>query len=856
MSRLTWWLVGVVPADVAADRLADVEHTRPDGTKLVAFAAGTDAAALLATLRRARPWRLPGRPGTWDFGPALRLPSGALVGSGASLVQVRGLRAGRAWPLSSRRLVAALRRYDAAPSTPADDAFTALEHLAWSLPRDPELWGRLTVQLNNRHDAPAAIRAGRRAVRNAEGRDRRVALRRLADACVEAGRFAAAERIARRLVERALAEDDADEGVRCTYTLGNALRNLGRLTDAEPRFAEVARGAATRGPAFTLLRIRASRMQLWTLARMGRYADAERIGAANAIPAPSEPMLAVGTLPVSLDPPTLPRPQVIEHINLYATWAEAALESGRAEDAERRYRAMYDLATRHQLRSHAMRARFGLAWATLRLGQLDIATAWCRFKPGQFEEGNEGFVAPLRYLQGEVALARGDLAPAAACAAEVREALEAGRAGASGLPGRSPHLEWCCLSLEARIAARRGEVEQALVLAQEGIAVVERTLADVGGPLACPQFLDDKVPLYGTAVEAAAALGRWDEALLAAEAAATRAIRERVNGAGVLPAPTLADVQVGLGALQGAGCAAVTLFAGPTDLLIFDHTGGRHERLVGMSARMRGLVSQVEAALHRGGPVPELLWAAAAQLEPLTRLVGESTAPLVLFPHGWLRSLPWDLLPVGDGTLAERRPVATGLSLSTTTTCALSERRRRSLLLAPTVLTADLLRGAVATLRPGLVQFAGKTDLLDAMGDAWTLLVAHGAPRALQLADGELPTSTLLEERWGGGIVLLASCSTAAVPNGTTDPLDIVAPALIACGSDAVVAPTVPVPAAGALQFLTTLASRLDRGEPLGDAFRAARLATVDTPGTAAFQVLVRNVGALHSALPPPDIRR
>lgn len=818
------WLVGAIrgaPARVDAD----LEHPLDAGTRLCAWrvGAGGDWSGLEAAVQRAAASIRPARGAILAIGTG-RPHGRMLLGLTASAVERRARDPGR-WrrhPVLSRRLREALERI---PHDPA-----ALELRARSRPRDGRLWWAWGAALRRTGRYREAARALRRAVLVTPPPAAPALLQELSVALLGDGDAKGAEWYACQVV--AQAATPAAE-VEARFTLAGAWLATGRLELAEAAFRELVEAALDRGDRF--LAARALRRRVVCLTALGQHAKADR------------------ALAAALDPPDDPAgasvAEAVEACELHAAWAENQKAAGLVDEAEGHLRTMLAVASRYGLVHAARRARVALAWTSLRSGALQAAVAGAEGVLEETRASDPALAAVAAYVAAEVRFQMRDHAAADRLLAVAEAGPRGPTRGESGPLCRVENLEWMVASLRGRMLRRAGLAERAQNVLEAGIGALERAPGWALGRHVAVEWQEERVPLYGLAVENAAALGAWDAAVVFAEAAGTRIVRERPADGDKAPRPTPDAIAAGLVLLADAGVDAVTLACGAEDLLVVHHGPDEARFLVpGAAPLVRRLVSEIQAAQAAQGPLQALLAILGRSLEAPLSPLARHRRPLALVPHGILRAVPWDLVPLHGRALTAVRPTAELLSLG-----MVDERGPRggegAVLLGPgrtlQPALADALEGAVPD-GVRVVRDVGAVDLVGALSRGWSLVLAEGGPKHLDLAGGALTVPAVLERRLPPGVVLLGNAWAAACrgPEG-------LAAALLAAGASAVVAPVGPVGEAECARFLGELATRLARGEPLLSAFHAARSVTAASLGPwgwsalAPFRVMTRSVCVL-----------
>ena len=273
-------------------------------------------------------------------------------------------------------------------------------------------------------------------------------------------------------------------------------------------------------------------------------------------------------------------------------------------------------------------------------------------------------------------------------------------------------------------------------------------------------------------------------------------------------------------------------------------------RIPGVASRVRRLALQIETALSECGPMAPLLATLATILAPALAPLKGGASPVLILPHGQLRAVPWDLVPVDGVPLGSTRDVAEGLSLG------LLRRSTGASTGSVTLVGPDLRSSDLAPLESSsahLSRGATVADLFVALKQGRTIIVAHSTSTTLRMQDRTIESTELLEQTIPGGVVLLASCSPAR-SRGAPDPLDTLAPALLACGAAAVLASTVPMAARESIQFVADVERAMTPGTSILAAFSSVRRSTVDREAgpasCCAFRVIIRDLSLLEHTAP------
>lgn len=240
-----------------------------------------------------------------------------------------------------------------------------------------------------------------------------------------------------------------------------------------------------------------------------------------------------------------------------------------------------------------------------------------------------------------------------------------------------------------------------------------------------------------------------------------------------------------------------------------------------------------ENARHAAARLDELL------LAPLAELLGERE--LVLIPTGELHAVPWAALP----SCASR-----ALSVAPSAALWLRAAQRRG---AATTATARLLLAA----GPGLPEAVAEVQALAGGHAAATVLLgadagveavaaaletatrahiaSHGTFRAdnplfssLQLADGPLTVYDLERLRAAPIDMILSACDAGVTAVRPGDELMGFSGALIALGTSALIASTVPVPDEPTRRLMLALHDELDDGREPAPALARARVRALD----------------------------
>lgn len=802
------WLIAAIQGGEAA---LDVDLVSPlgRGVRLCAWRIGEggDWSGLESALRRAVEVVRPARGAVLALGTGEPFGS-TLLGITAASVERRARRRWRHRPVLSRRLREALERMPHDPD--------ALELRARARPREAGLWWAWGSALRRSRRGAEAVPVLRRAVVLQPAPAQGALLQELAGVLLAEGEPAQAEWFAGQAL--AQAEDPRAE-LLARRALAAAWLDLGRHGPALAALAPLQDLALASGE--RALALGCARMRVAGLAALGRFAEAREVGALALLP----------WQPSAFPSHDTTLAEAGEAVELWSAAALALQLAGSPHDARAAWSAMGQVAEGYGLRHLAGRARLGVAWSSLVGGDVRAAAS-----------DAEALLADTAVLEEEVRVS------AAYVLAECRFHLEDTRGARAALdlvergarPGARLDLRragaplvWMTASLRARLAVRDGEPAEALSVLLDAVARADHEGSEAQDPWAPADWLDAHVPLRALAAEVLVAGGRDGEALLHADRAGLRGLQGRRVGVGMVPAPTEGDVDRGRSLLREAGVDTLVLQLGVQDLLVFQEgPETTTARVVGVAPLLRRLVAEIAGAPSGSPSMDDLLAALGHALAPALSGVGTRPGPLALLPHGPLRDVPWELLPVHGQALGARRPIAQLPSLAWVVPGAPADPRGRTLL-GPGVADAPL---------------ADATDLLDAIGPGWTLVVADGGPDRLHLRGGPLHAADVLARALPKGTVLLA---TGRAPGARGHAL---AEALLAAGAETVVAPATAIGRDESAAVLTELAGALSGGAALLPALRAACRAVAPASGAGGrssaprFRVLTRSIRLMTDA--------
>ncbi len=270
-----------------------------------------------------------------------------------------------------------------------------------------------------------------------------------------------------------------------------------------------------------------------------------------------------------------------------------------------------------------------------------------------------------------------------------------------------------------------------------------------------------------------------------------------------------------------------------------------------------------ENAGHAAARLDELL------LAPLADLLGDAERELVLIPTGELHAVPWAALPTCAG-----RPLSVAPSAALWLRAA--QRRGAAAAAATHLLLAagPGLPEAVAEVQALAGGHGAATVLLG--GDAGVEAVAaaleaatrahiasHGTFRAdnplfssLQLADGPLTVYDLERLRAAPVDMILSACDAGVSAVRPGDELMGFSGALIALGTSALIASTVPVPDEPTCRLMLALHDELDAGHEPAPALARARVRALgdgDADYATAAGFVCFGAGSSAAAAPPPS---
>jgi CHAT domain-containing protein len=247
------------------------------------------------------------------------------------------------------------------------------------------------------------------------------------------------------------------------------------------------------------------------------------------------------------------------------------------------------------------------------------------------------------------------------------------------------------------------------------------------------------------------------------------------------------------------------------------------------AAALRGLAVRLDACLFG----------------PLRRTVGDR--PLVVVPTADLSALAWSTLPSCRGRAVTVAPSATSWFGAAARGAA--GDAHAAVVAGPGLPGADREAATIAASYPNAALLAGSEARVSAVlsaldGAHLAHLAAHGVPRAdnplftsLRLADGPLTVYDLERLERAPLRVVLSACDMGRPDMRPGEEMLGLAAALLAVGSQSLVASVVGVPDEAAVPVMVALHRRLARGQEMGAALADVQLhsATVDSdPATLA----------------------
>lgn len=406
-------------------------------------------------------------------------------------------------------------------------------------------------------------------------------------------------------------------------------------------------------------------------------------------------------------------------------------------------------------------AHLNLAWMAGQAG--DIADAVAHLTAVARDQAPTSTLVSLAFGEATVQTLRGQL--------EAADAILAGIAPAA----LGDDWSWVVPLHRGRLALRRGDPDLAVATLGQAVAAIEARRRAAG---AAPMYLDAHREPYYELFALHARAGRWDDALAQLVALDAGDLLD-ASGGGRLrwgwgggpqrsqPAgPPLAPVAL------AARVAALRASSRTADLVIALVAGDQLWRVVVRGGEVTGAPvarrDEVEALIDRiivdpGDP------ATAAQLGALVLPPGDRRGPLYLAPLGELGRIPLAALRHHGRRIVELRPLIRLVSLAVPPAVATGAA-------AGVVLgdpTGDLPR-ADAEARSAAAHL-GVAPRLGAAATADHLLAANGrvvhvASHAglddrglyLRLADRVVYGEEIAATRWSAGLVVLASCGSAA----------------------------------------------------------------------------------------------
>lgn len=238
-----------------------------------------------------------------------------------------------------------------------------------------------------------------------------------------------------------------------------------------------------------------------------------------------------------------------------------------------------------------------------------------------------------------------------------------------------------------------------------------------------------------------------------------------------------------------------------------------------------------ENAHHAAAHLDQLL------LAPLAELLGDDARELVLIPTGELHAVPWAVLPSCAGRALSVAPSAALWLRAAQRRAAASSAPARLLLAAgpglpEAVAEVQALAAGHATATVLLGADASVAAVAPALERATRAHIAsHGSFRAdnplfssLQLADGPLTVYDLERLRAAPVDMILSACDAGATAVHPGDELMGFSGALIALGTSALIASTMPVPDEPTRRLMLALHDELDAGREPAQALARARV--------------------------------
>jgi CHAT domain-containing protein/tetratricopeptide (TPR) repeat protein len=392
------------------------------------------------------------------------------------------------------------------------------------------------------------------------------------------------------------------------------------------------------------------------------------------------------------------------------------------------------------------------------------------------------------------------------------------------------------LLVRARCALRSGGAGAAAADLEEGMEIVERHRARVGGIVVGTGILDADHALFSESIRLH--LDRGDDAT-------AFAVAERSRGASV----TVAELQQ---RLAGSATALLEIVVLPGEIVTFAIT--ENDLQVGRRpTETATLATLVDASLSESGTT-----AAAALYDDLLRPV-DAVLPrvrnVVIVPDPRLESVPFAALyDRAAGTyLVERAGVAIASSAGSlqrdgvrgstsvatmtlptggaTGTAALPQVEQelaeiaalypRATAIAAGSATASALRDAVSA--ADVVHVAGHTERQPAGGEHALLLTASNGEGLERTSSRSIAATPLPHAR----LIVLAACETLRPPaSAETHALSLGA-AFVAAGAAGAIGTLTPVGDRDARTFFRTLHRQLAAGDDAGDALRAAQVTAI-----------------------------
>lgn len=395
----------------------------------------------------------------------------------------------------------------------------------------------------------------------------------------------------------------------------------------------------------------------------------------------------------------------------------------------------------------------------------------------------------IALVRGYVAARAGDLAVAEASF----------RAASLDQDARLDYLLRTSLAIAA-LHRQAGSLDQAEAAYRAGMATVERMRSAAGAPALRTRVLERRAAPYVGLIEILAAQGRSVEALEVAESLHARTWRDvalQADPGAVTPATALLAARLRQSAPEVAPLDARKLMAtiGDREALVYvsfkptllrAHVRAGTVTIVALTPDEQKAIAAFEAA-----PDDAALAARAGELL-LPPELAPGERPLHLVAGGRVSSVPFAALRYRGKLLIEQRPLARLPGLSTLG-CREHAWTERAVFIGD---AASNLPGAAREVihrggQDALVGPAATLGALEQARDAALLHVAvHGrvttAGGTLELADGALSASEVIDRRIAPRVVVLSGCATAA--SADAEDWTSLPSAFLAVGSQHVVA--------------------------------------------------------------------